>query len=221
MYEFMADAYHGNWQYRWAQTPYLKKQIATGKNEPISGHQWACIGFWFYLRRVCPSLDELVDPVEVYERLWSHDLGETFQGDVSQFRQLKGEGSHKHIIERKEIVKMGRKMPKKMLNQLLQWFDEFEDDYNKMDKLEVLTAKFIDTLQGDHFAMVFGKDLREHSEVISKIVNRTFISVTLRFLKVLKSQGHKKAYNEVKAVANNHIKNIRQAGVKLNLAQQF
>src|SRR3989338_4634878 len=104
MYKFMALSYHGNWQYRWNGTPWLENNIKSGRNEPITGHEWACIGFWFYLSRICPALSALVDKGEIYERLWSHDLGETFAGDISQFLQLNGKGINKHLLERKKIA---------------------------------------------------------------------------------------------------------------------
>lgn len=216
-YDFMADAYHGNWQYRWSGTPYLQKNIKAGRNESIPGHQWACIGFWFHLRRICPALSALVDTTLIYELLWCHDLGETFEGDVSQFHQLSGKGKNKHSFERKEIQKIGKAIPKKTLQQLLEWFDDFENDFEDISKLEVLVAKFIDTMQGDHFAMVFGHNLSKHKVIVSKIVNRTFTPVAKQLLKVLKQRGHKKAYREVREVARHHLETINKAGVKIKL----
>ncbi len=216
-YEFMADAYHGNWQYRWSGTPYLQKNIKTGKNESISGHQWACIGFYFYLSRICPSLSKLVDAAEIYERLWSHDLGETFRGDISQFQQLAGKGVNKHDFERKEIQRMGKTISKKILKQLIRWFNEFEGEFKNIKKLEILIVKFIDTMQGNHFALVFGNDLVKHKITIKKIVNRSFIPVARQLLKVLEQRGHKKAYQEVKIIALHHLKMFNKIGVQIDL----
>lgn len=218
VYRFMADAYHGNWQYRWGGgTPYLQKNIKAKKNESITGHQWACIGFWFYLSRVCPSLSKLVDTAEIYERLWSHDLGETFRGDISQFQQLSGKGADKHNFERKEIQKMGKTISPKILQQLIKWFNEFEGEFKDIKKLEVLIVKFIDTMQGNHFALVFGNDLIKHKITINKIVNRSFIPVARQLLKVLKQNGHKKALEEVKVVVLHHLKMFSKIGVQINL----
>ena len=217
-YEFMADAYHGNWQYRWGGgTPYLQKNIKTRKNESIVGHEWACIGFYFYFRRLCPALNKLVDATEIYERLWSHDLGETFRGDISQFQQLTGKGADKHFFERKEIQKMGKKISKKTLKQLIDWFNEFEGEFKNIKKLEILIVKFIDTMQGNHFALVFGNNLPKYKITINKIVNRSFIPITKQLLKILKEHGHKKAYQEVKIVALHHLKMFDKAGVSINL----
>ena len=216
VYQFMADAYHGNWQYRWDKTPYLQKNIKAGKNESISGHQWACIGFWFYLSRICPSLSRLVDTAEIYERLWSHDLGETFEGDVSQVLQLAGKGMDKHKVERKEIQEMGKNIPKKILAQLIKWFDEFENEFTNIKKLEILIVKFIDTIEGNHFAFVFGSNLSKHKATVRKIVDRSFVPVARQLLKVLEKHGHKKAYQEVKAVALHHLKMVNKAGARVN-----
>lgn len=217
IYEFMSHSYNGNWQYRWDETPYLKQNMDAGKNESILGHQWACIGFWFYLRRVCPSLDVLVDTTEIYERLWGHDLGETFEGDISQVVQLSGRGASKHIIERKEIEKMGKTLPKQILDQLLGWFDETENGFENMEKLEALVAKFIDTIQGNHFVTVFGNNLPENETIINKIIGRSFIPVSRKLLKVLKEHGHKEAYEEVSEIISHHLKFFEKAGVKINL----
>ena len=217
VYQFMADAYHGNWQYRWSETPYLQKNIKAGQNESVSGHQWACIGFWFYLSRLCPTLSALVDTAEIYERLWSHDLGETFEGDISQVLQLAGKGTDKHEIERKEIQKMGKAIPKKILKQMIEWFDEFENKFTNVKKLEVLIVKFIDTMEGNHFAFTFGNDLYKHRATVSKVVNRSFIPVTRQLLRVLKQGGHKKAYREVKTVALHHLKIVNKTGARINL----
>ncbi|MFA5932319.1 MAG: HD domain-containing protein [Candidatus Paceibacterota bacterium] len=216
IYKFMSHAYNGNWQYRWSETPYLEENIKAGKHESILGHQWACIGFWFYLRRICPSLDGLVDTTEIYERLWGHDLGETFEGDISQFAQVAGKGADKHIVERKEIEKMGETLPKEILDQMLKWFDEMENGFENVEKLEALVAKFIDTIQGNHFVVVFGNNLPENGEMINKIIGRSFVPVSRQLLKVLKDQGQKRAYEEVVEVITYNLDFFEKAGVKIN-----
>ena len=217
IYEFMADAYHGNWQYRWNETPYLQKSIKASKKESITGHQWACIGFWFYLRRLYPSLGALVNTAEIYERLWSHDIGETFTGDISQVVQLKGEGVDKHAVERKEMKKMGKMIPRKILRQLIQWFDDLENKSKNNKKLEALIVKFIDRIQGNHFALVFGNNLPENSTTINKVMTRSFLPIAKQLLKVLKDGGRKKAYIEVENVIAHHLKVTRKAGIKISL----
>ncbi len=217
IYEFMALAYEGNWQYRWDQTPYMQKNIKASKNESILAHQWACIGFWFFLSRICPNLSTLVNTAEIYERLLVHDLGETFEGDIPQFLQLQGYGFGKHVIERKEMEKIGKTIPKNILKQLLTWFDEFEDDFENMEKLEVLIAKFIDLLQGNHFALAFGNNLKQNSETINKTLNKRFIKIANQLLHVLKERGYKKAHKEVLDVLAHHLKFHKKAGIKISL----
>ena len=216
IYDFMSNAYYGNWQYRWDQTPYLQKNIKRGKNESILAHQWACIGFWFYLSRICPSLAKLVSTTEIYERLLFHDLGETFEGDISQFLQMQGRGVGKHKTERKEVKKISKTILKKMQRELLKHFDEFEEDFVNMKKLEVIISKFIDLLQGNHFALVFGNNLKGNSEIISKIVNKRFMKIADRLLEVLKKGGHKEAYQEVVGVIKHHLESTKKAGIKIN-----
>jgi 5'-deoxynucleotidase YfbR-like HD superfamily hydrolase len=215
-YKFMAAAYHGNWQFRWSETPYLVIAIKAGKRESIVGHEWACIGFWFYLSRICPALSALVDKAEIYERLWSHDLGETFYGDISQVTQIKGGGKNKHIMERREMARMGKSVPKAIFQPVLEWFDEFESQFEKINKVEVLVVKFIDTIEGNHFAFSFGRGFSKHKNTVRKVVERSFVPVTRQLLKVLSRRGAKKAHAEVQAVAKHHLAMIKRVGVSIN-----
>lgn len=217
VYDFMSHAYHGNWQYRWIGTPHLQKNLKAQRNESVAGHQWACVCFWFQISNICPNLNKLVDKSEIYERLLSHDLGETFIGDVSQARQVKGEGKDKSILERREIQKMSRKLPEKIRKKLLKWFDEFENDFSKMNKIEPLLSKLIDVMAGNHFAMTFGNDLAKHKVLVQKIVNRSFVSIAVQFLKVLKKRRHKKAYEEVRVLSLEHMKMMNKQGIQLDL----
>jgi len=89
----------------------MQKNIKADKNESILAHQWTCVGFWLTLKDICPALNNLVDTQEIYERVWSHDMGETFVGDISQFKQLNGAGRDKHLIERQEIERITKFIP--------------------------------------------------------------------------------------------------------------
>jgi 5'-deoxynucleotidase YfbR-like HD superfamily hydrolase len=215
-YDFMSNVYFGNWQYRWKGTPHMGNFLKN-KKESILAHQLACIGFWFNLRRICPNLNKLVDSEKIYEILWIHDLGEIFIGDISQSLQINGEGINKSQIERKEIIKMAGKIPKKTLKTILQNFDAFEKKHEEINSLEVLVCKLIDNIQGNHFAIVFGNDFKIHSDLINKILNRSFIKAASRLLEVLKKRNNKKAYKEVKSVVTYFISLYKKSGAKLKL----
>ena len=215
-YDFMSNVYFGNWQYRWKSTPHVKS-AQKDKKESVLAHQLSCMGLWFNLRRICPNLNKLVNSENIYEILWGHDLGEIFAGDVSQTEQVRGKGINKSQIERKEIIKMAGKIPKKTLDTLLKNFDAFEKKYENIDSIEILVCKLVDNIQGHHFGLVFGNDYDVHSELINKILNRSLIRITKRFLSVLKKGGHKKAHEEVELVVNYFIEIFKKSGAKLNL----
>lgn len=148
-------------------------------------------------------------------------MGEIFVGDISQPQQIKGKGVGKSKIERQEIIKMAGKIPKKTLKTLLQNFDAFEEKTEEMNSIEILVCKLIDNIQGNHFAVVFGNDFRTHSDLINKVLNRSFIRTIRRLLEVLKNGGHKKAHKEVESVVNYLIYLFKKSGVKLKLEKML
>jgi len=216
-YKFMSNVYLGNWQYRFIGTPHMANMFRKNKKESILAHELSCIGFWFNLRRICPNLNKLVNSEKVYEILWGHDLGEVFAGDISQSLQIKGMGINKSQTERKEIIKMAGKIPKTTLKILLQNFDDFEKKTEGITSIEILVCKLIDNIQGNHFAVVFGNDFKKNSDLINKVLNRSFVRTTRRLLQVLKEGGHKKAYEEVESVVTYLVSLFKKAGTKLRL----
>ncbi|MBI2631337.1 HD domain-containing protein [Candidatus Nomurabacteria bacterium] len=218
IYKFMTDNYQGNWSYRWGGVPWMQKNVKAGKNESILAHQWACVGFWLTLRDICPALAKLVNTQEIYERVWSHDMGETFIGDISQFRQINGHGKDKHILEQEEIQRITKFIPSKTSRKLRAYFKEFEKPIEKIVKLEALVSKFIDTIQGNHFALVFAEGLgnSKNKDFVKKIVERTTVRTANQLLKVLKEGRHIKAYKEVSAVVDHHLDYYRKLGIKID-----
>ena len=196
----------------------MQKNIIGNKNESILAHQWACIGFWLTLKDVCPALSSLIDTQEIYERVRSHDMGETFVGDISQFRQINGGGKDKHLIEQKEIERITKLIPSKTSRKIRGYFKESEKPREEITNLGVLVSKLIDSLQGNHFALVFAEGLGslQNKDSVKKIVERTTVRTALQLLKVLKQKGHVKAYKEVLAVVNHHLDYYRKLGIKID-----
>lgn len=215
IYNFMAQAYQGNWQPRFQDTPYMQALEDEGKIESILSHQWSCMALWFQTRRLCPNLNLLVNSEVLYEILLHHDLGETYTGDVSMVKQIKGHGANKYTLERQEIAKITKQLPPVIQKELLHLFDLFETRPEKTKKLEVLVAKFLDTLQGDHFALTFGNDLPKHSVMINKIVNKKFVTYAKQLMDFLKEKGHLKAKEEVQQITNHHLIQIKAAGIQI------
>jgi 5'-deoxynucleotidase YfbR-like HD superfamily hydrolase len=214
VYDFMSKVYFGNWQYRFSGTPHMSNANKTKKKESILAHELACIGFWFNMRRVCPNLDRLIDSTRIYEIFFSHDLGEILGEEISLSRQIKGKGKNKEVLERKEIVKLAKKAPKKIVKDILQNFDIFEEKIEKITDLEILVCKLIDNTQGNHFAISFGNDFKKHKEHIKKIFDFSFFKRRDRLLQVLKERGHKKAYKEVEIFSKHILELYRNKGVE-------
>lgn len=212
VFEFMSIAYYGNWKYRWGGTPYFDE-----KTESIIGHEYGCALLWLVLRRVCPALNKIVDSTRVYEICLTHDLGETYEGDISRFQQLKGQGVDKHSSERQAINMIASKTKVATREEIIAWFDEFEKKPEEIENIEILIVRFLDSLQGDHFALTFGHDLPSHSEVISKIVNKHTVPFALRLMEVLKTTGHNEACEEVGQIFLYHKNQIKAAGINLDI----
>ncbi len=220
VYEFMGQVYRGGWQYRFHETPYMEEAIGRGEKESLLAHELGCIGHWFLLRRVCPNLNSLIDSAKLYEIFFVHDLGEITLGDVSNVAQLAGKGETKSADELLEIEDMIQSLPERIQKEIREYFTSFENKSGSTD-LEMLVARFIDQLEGNHFVLTFGKDLPAYSEVINKILNRKFIARAYQLLKELDTLGKSEAYNEILAVSLHHFQSFRNAGVNVTISEEF
>jgi len=112
---------------------------------------------------------------------------------------------------------MAGKIPKRTLKILLKNFDAFEKKYEDTENIEILVCRLVDTIQGNHFGLVFGNDYKINSDLINKILNRSLIRIARRFLMVLEKKGHKKAYEEVDLVVKYFIDLFKKSGAELKL----
>ena len=217
MYKLLSEAYKGNWQYRWQDNPFLEEAIKEGKVESVVGHVWGTMELWFHLRRVCPKLDSLVNTTQVYEIILNHDLGETNAGDTPLYRKINGAEDTKQS-ERDDLKQITDPSPE-VQTELLSWFDEFEQDIERIDRLEMLVVKWLDSLQGDHFALTFGRELSHYSEPINKILQIRFVAYTNRLIGLLESGSQAEAVEEVKQVAQHHADVIKAAGIDFDTSK--
>lgn len=216
IYDFMGRVYQGNWKPRWIGTPFMSEFNDSGKSESILGHMWAMKEFWFQIKNICPELNKVVKNEVLYEKIMNHDLGETSDdGDISMTRQLNGEGSNKKLSEREQLLSLTKALNERTRSTILKDFDEFEEAPENIRNLETLIAKFIDTLQGDQFALMFGNNLPENSDLIDRIIRVRFVSYTQRLIDVLNELGYKKASKEIIQIANHHLEQIRSVGINI------
>lgn len=110
------------------------------------------------------------------------------------------------------------KLPKGIHDVFINSYSNFENETNS-DKIEDLIARWIDNLQGDHFALTFGNNLPEYSSVIEKIIKQRSILRSYRLINHLKQHQLIEAAEEVDLVTKTHIGLIKQAGITINLAE--
>lgn len=219
IYEFMAKAYQGNWQYRFVEAPYMQAASLNGKTESVIGHEWACISFWFHLRRVCPELDKLINSLKLYEMLANHDLGETKKGDLPAHKFINDKTINKATLkvneEEREIKKLGKDLPVNNLNDILELFAEMELELKSMNSLEAVLAKYLDAYSGMHFALIFGNNLAENSEVLKKIVGEYFVRYSEQLQKMLLTMGNESASMEIENVTEHILNKWKDAGINI------
>jgi 5'-deoxynucleotidase YfbR-like HD superfamily hydrolase len=219
IYEFMAKAYQGNWQYRFVDAPYMRDANASGHMESVLAHEWACMAFWFQLRRVSKKLDKVVNSLKLYEMLLNHDLGETVKGDLPAHKFIEDESvdkaSSKVSEEEEEIKQLGKDLPVDNIDSILSLFDEMERQPEDIDTIEALVAKYLDGYSGMHFALVFGNDLGENSQVLIKIVNDFFIRYSEHLINRLNKTDKKEAAKEVEEISAHIIKKWQNVGVNI------
>jgi len=117
---------------------------------------------------------------------------------------------------------MAGKIPKSTLNTLLRYFDDFEGEVEKMNDLEIVISKWLDNVQGHHFALIFGNDYKKNSVLINKIINRSYVNRSKRLLQILKEGKHKKAYEEAKFLVQNFLETFEKiGGIKLYLEKIY
>lgn len=162
-------------------------------------------------------LNSLVDSTQIYEILLNHDLGETYAGDIPLYRKIQGATRDKQS-ERKALKQISNSLPETQ-KELLVWFDEFEKEISKITKLEMLIAKLVDNLQGNHFALVFGQNLAAYSEPINEILQIRFVAHVNRLIEVLEGKGEYEAATEIKQVAKHHADVIKAAAIEFDTSK--
>lgn len=164
---------------------------------------------WSLLKTVTPNLTSSVNSELVYDLLLFHDLGEVASEDMPLVKQLQEGSSQKKEMESLEIDKITNDLPETTKKFIRQCF--FDYSYAAADgaSIEVLLARYINSIQGNHFAMVYGFDFAKHADLIMKIVNRYFMPVAEELVGELAIRN-KLAANEVEALTSYHLRAIEE-----------
>lgn len=217
MYRFVAEAYKGNWQYRFRKNPFMAAARKAKKSESVHGHAWACMEFWFHLQRLCPALARRVNALAVYELLLNHDLGEVYNGDVSIHTVVQGK-PHNKKGERLALKRLVQSLTPDVRREVVAQFDIFETPIAQATQIEVLVAKLIDCLEGNHFAFVFGNDFSRHERLIIDIMKIRFVPYIKRLVQVLEGMNATEAAEEIRTLARCHFKQLQGMGISLDPA---
>lgn len=217
MYRFVAEAYKGNWQYRFGKTPHMTVARKAKKLESVHGHAWACMQFWFQMRRLCPALARIVDALTIYELLLNHDLGEVYNGDVSIHIVVQGK-PHNKKGERSALQRLVQPLTRETRREIVAGFDAFETHVAHVTRLDILVAKLIDCLEGNHFAFTFGNDFSRHEQSIIGIMKIRFVPYMKRLVQALEETNAKEAAEEMRVLARYHFKQLQKAGINLDPA---
>lgn len=211
----MEFLYRGNWQYRWGQVPFMHAPRGDNHNESILAHQWSCVMLWMLLRKIMPALNKQVDHIKLHECIALHDIGEIVVGDTPRVEQLKSGSTRKRQVEEREIESQVENLPESIQSLVKSYFHEYT--FVEHPDLTILLARYLDSLQANHFGLVYGHDLGKHSELISQIVNAYFVPVA----KELESRAaalDPQAGEEIEALTNYHLQAIRDKGIKLEVS---
>lgn len=212
IFEFLAHLYRGNWEYRWGQVPFMDQDSNSLKGESILAHQWSCITLWMLLKDQLPALSKLVDSARLYECLAIHDIGEIVVGDVPKVEQLKVGSNRKQEIERREIDTDIENLPPELQTLIRNYYHDYT--FEEKPDITTLLARYLDNMQGNHFGLVYGKDLSKYSALISKIVDKYFLPIAKKLFD-LASSLDPKAGNEIQSLTDYHLEAIRKAGITL------
>lgn len=214
IFAFVAKLYQGNWQYRWGQVPFVDQQIDQSKGESVLSHQWSCVALWSLLRQIMPETDKIVHTNRVYELLTFHDLGEVIIGDTPLVQQLNEGSREKHEEELREVERYSEDLSGPLQEFIRSRFQEYT--FSQEPTVEILLSRYINAMQGNHFGLVFGKNLAEHSELISTIVKKYFIPI-VKDLQAALEKKSKSSAEEVAILTKYHLASIRGKGIRLEL----
>ena len=228
--EFYKNVYSLNLKTRWNDVPHMSAFASqdelekVGNFESVAGHIWGCQLLSLVIKKTNPSLKKVIDFEDVSDLLTVHDIGEAIRGDISLTSRASSNFDMDKDGEREDYVKIIKDLPEKLQNGLLDLFDEFEGESNEEMKLEVLFARWVDSLQGNLTGQIFGNNLPENSEIIEKVMrirsvvrSRQLVEGLLR--KSEKSgDDHSKAAFEAEMISKENIEMVKELGIQVDFS---
>lgn len=228
--EFYKKAYLLNLQTRWNDTPHMssfasqEKLESIGKFESVSGHIWGCQLLTLIIKKTNPALRRVINFESVNDRLTMHDIGEALRGDISLTSRTDSGFDMDKKGEREDYLTIIDSLPEDIKKEMLKWHDEFEGEGDDTSNLEVLFARWVDSLQGNLTAQIFGNDLSDNSEVIEKVMRIRSVIRSKNLLDALleRSGGVENDFYfaalEVKTISKENISMVKELGIKVDFS---
>jgi 5'-deoxynucleotidase YfbR-like HD superfamily hydrolase len=211
VFTFMSRLYAGNWVYRWAKVPFIEQKGGEDRGESVLTHQYSCIALWSLLQKIMPAISKVIDSTRVTDMLMYHDIGEIGLGDTPLVTQLSQGSESKNQSESVQIDEYAKLLPEELREWMTESFKSFTYGENNT---EALMARYINAVQGNHFALTFGKDLEAHNELIQKIVNQFFMPIARELFTEL-GKLSVDAGNEIEALTQFHLEAIKAKNIRL------
>lgn len=215
---FMDRAYDAYGIMRFHGAPFMKQPQLDHTNrgeESISSHMWAVELLWEATHPIVPNLTNAVNVNNIFKYIRIHDLGEIGDGDISIVRQLNGEG--KDRAKREEVIfsEITSLLPQESQVSIRQTHNEYEKEKN--DSLtknkDVLLAKILDTMQGDHFVLSQSINFDQYKDLHKKIVNRALLPYVSRLYNLLQEDESIQAMKELQLLLKHHLYQYQKRGV--------
>lgn len=217
VYQFMANIYPAYSRMRFRGAAFMKEptpDLSQLGEESIADHMWAATVMWEALTPILPHLSSTVDTRNLSRFILIHDMGEIANGDISAALQLKGHGKNRAEKEMQGFNDLAAMLPEASRDIFVGTHDQYEREKNNpetQDK-EVLLAKIMDMIQGDHFVLSQSIDFSGSSHVHYRIVSEKLVPYAKRLHSLLTDEGELAAAQELHGLIKHHLYQYQQKG---------
>ncbi len=220
LYSFMSGVYPAYDRMRFRGASFMKEPIPDLTNvgqESIADHMWATLLMWDALYPLLPAFSQTINPARVSSYILTHDMGEIADGDISATLQLDGYGKNRAEIELVNFKRLTSLLPQAsqtIFDQTHLRYEEEKSNPETNDK-EVLIAKIMDSVQGDHFVLDQSIDFNGSLEIHKKILARSLMPYVQRLSAILQKEGELLAAEEIRILIKHHLHEYQKRGVHI------
>lgn len=226
VYDFLEQIYKLYGRMRFRGAGFMKvptPELETIGEESVAEHLFSCTLLWKLLSGVLKQNGINVDSETISNMVLIHDIGEIEQGDVSAVLQLQGKGKDRKNVEDKAFEEISSLLPQssgKLIKETNERYEREKNNPTTNDK-EVLIAKIIDTLQGDHYVTTNSIDLVGFTDTHQKIISIKLYPYVLRLIEILEKEKNKIGSEFMKSMIRHHLFNYEKKGSYLSSPEVF